>query len=148
MFKNALKCYVQERIKMFSLIILNQCSLFSATLTSKMHHTESNKWPNASWRWTFDLFINIKFHKQKIISVWFTFMCNWLLFSSFLGSLVWALSKWALWAWLSPGPGQESSRWEWWSLLIQPWEVLETGGLEVAWPNLSPNTGTKTHTES
>lgn len=120
-------CYAQEHIKMIFLIILNQCSLFSATLTSKMHLTESKEWSSASSRWKFDLS-----HKQKVISDWFTFMWKWLVLNNhFLVHLSEHFPRestehgWVL------GQDNNLQRGEWCSLLIQPWEVLESKGLEV-----------------
>ena len=83
-------------------------------------HTEQ-QCQAASPRWTFGHFQS---HKQKVRSDLFTIMYNWLMFNSFSGWFVSALSTQ-----LSPGPGHKILVWggeEQQSLLTQPWEVLES----------------------
>lgn len=137
-------CYAQEHIKMLFVIILNQCSLFSATLTSKMHLTESKKWSNASSRWTFDLS-----HKQKVISDWFTFMWKWLVLNNhFLVPLSehfpiestehgWVLGQ-------DKNLQRENGAASWFSHE----KSLKVKDLKWTQPNQPTTTGTKTHPES
>lgn len=58
----------------------------------------------ASRRWTTGHF---QFHKQEVISDWFTFTCNWLMFNSPPRSLGWVLFKQVLTVGLSPGLGHK-----------------------------------------
>lgn len=141
--KNTLKCYAQEYIKMFFLIILNQSSLFAATLTSKMHLTESNKWPNASSRWTVHLFSFTNRKLQGIDSHLYGNGWVWTVFLVHLSEHFPRESTAESWARTGISRGENDG--ESWSSHERSLKAEDLGRTQ---PNLSTITGTKTHTES